>query len=126
MPGVDVCASALLTTHGLRSLDAGDSQFRPLYGGSQFDRDGAYHQGTVWTWLIGPFALAHFRVYGDRAAAQQLLQTAGTQVAGFGLGTLAEIADATEPFRPNGCIAQAWSVAEILRAWRALSVPQAP
>jgi predicted glycogen debranching enzyme len=123
---VDVCARALVTSHGLRSLAANDPQFRPFYGGSQLDRDGAYHQGTVWTWLIGPYALAHFRVYGDGAAAKAILQTAGTQVAGFGIGTLTEIADASEPFRPNGCIAQAWSVAEILRAWDALTVAPAP
>ncbi|MBV8637835.1 MAG: glycogen debranching enzyme family protein [Candidatus Eremiobacteraeota bacterium] len=123
---VDVCARAFVTTHGLRSLASDDAQFRPYYGGAQLDRDGEYHQGTVWTWLLGPYALAHFRVYGDRAAAQNILQTAGTQVAGYGVGTLGEITDAAEPFRPNGCIAQAWSVAEILRAWYALRVAQAP
>jgi predicted glycogen debranching enzyme len=117
---VDACTRALLTTYGLRSLAPNEPQFRPFYGGTPFDRDGAYHQGTVWTWLIGPYVLAHLRVYGDRVAARRVVETAGRQVAGFGLGTLAEIADATPPFTPNGCIAQAWSVAEILRVWRAL------
>jgi predicted glycogen debranching enzyme len=121
---VDACGSALLTTHGLRSLEASDTQFRPFYGGAQLERDGAYHQGTVWTWLIGPYALAHYRVYGDRDAALALLTTTGAQVSGYGLGTLAEIADGTPPFRPNGCVAQAWSVAEILRVWRLLQSPE--
>jgi predicted glycogen debranching enzyme len=116
---VDTCGRELLSTHGLRSLNTRDSEFRARYGGSPFERDGAYHQGTVWTWLIGAYVLAHLRVYGDRATAQRILQTVASGVSAYGIGTLAEIADATAPFRPNGCIAQAWSVAEVLRAWRA-------
>lgn len=115
---VDACGRTLLCTHGLRSLDQHDPQFRARYGGSQFDRDGAYHQGTVWGWLIGSYVLAHLRVYGDRGTARALLETAGTQVLGYGIGSLAEISEGSAPFRPNGCIAQAWTVAEILRAWR--------
>jgi glycogen debranching enzyme len=99
-------------------LAANDPQFRAIYGGSQLERDGAYHQGTVWTWLIGAYVLAHLRVYNDPAAARAILETVGRQMFGAGLGTLPEIADATAPFHPNGCIAQAWSVAEVLRAWR--------
>ena len=122
---VDACGRALLCSHGLRSLDQSDPQFRARYGGSQFDRDGAYHQGTVWGWLMGPYVLARLRVYNDQHAARALLETAGTQVLGYGIGTLAEIADGGAPFRPNGCIAQAWTVAEILRAWRAVEVSKA-
>jgi predicted glycogen debranching enzyme len=117
---VDACERVLLCTHGLRSLSARDPEFRRQYGGSQLERDAAYHQGTVWTWLIGSFALAHYRVYRNRAAALAILEAAGTQVTGYGIGTLAEIADGTPPFRQRGCIAQAWSVAEVLRAFSAL------
>jgi predicted glycogen debranching enzyme len=118
---VDVCGKVLLTTNGLRSLAPDDPAFRPRYCGSPRDRDGAYHEGTVWTWLIGPYVLAHFRVYRDLRAAYAMLEAAARQVTGYGIGTLAEIADGTPPFRQTGAIAQAWSVAEILRTWRLLS-----
>jgi predicted glycogen debranching enzyme len=116
---VDVCARRLLTPRGLRSLAQGEPGYRGHYGGGPRERDGAYHQGTVWGWLIGPFVLAHLRVYGDRQAAQSFLEPLGAQVSFYGLGTLGEIFDGDAPFTPRGCIAQAWTVAEVLRAWRA-------
>jgi predicted glycogen debranching enzyme len=115
---VDVCARRLLTWHGLRSLAQGEPGYQGHYIGGPRERDGAYHQGTVWGWLLGPFVLAHLRVYGDRKAAQSFLESLGTQIASYGLGTLGEIFDGEAPFTPRGCIAQAWTVAEVLRAWR--------
>ena len=114
---VDVCAQQLLTSHGLRSLAPGEPGYRGHYGGDQRSRDGAYHQGTTWGWLLGPFALAHLRVYGDRAAAFRMLEPLGRQIYAYGLGTVGEIFDGDAPFAPRGCIAQAWSVAELLRVW---------
>ena len=90
------------------------------YGGGPPERDAAYHQGTVWSWLLGPFALAHFRVHGDRAAAQALLAGIGRHLAEACVGSVSEIFDGDAPHLPRGCFAQAWSVAEILRAWFAL------
>jgi len=116
---VDVCARRLLTSHGLRSLAQGEPGYQGHYGGGPRERDGAYHQGTVWGWLLGPFVLAHLRVYGDRQAAQSFLEPLGMQTTSLGLGTLGEIFDGEAPFAPRGCIAQAWTVAEVLRAWRA-------
>jgi predicted glycogen debranching enzyme len=114
---VDACARHLLTSYGLRSLAPFESGYIGHYGGSPRDRDAAYHQGTVWAWLLGPFALAHYRVYRDRKAALRLLEPLGRQIYSSGLGTLSEIFDGDVPFTPRGCIAQAWSVAEVLRAW---------
>ena len=116
---VDICARRLLTSHGLRSLAQNESGYQGHYGGGPRERDGAYHQGTVWGWLMGPFVLAHLRVYGDRKAAQRFLEPLGMQIFSHGLGTLTEIFDGDAPFAPRGCIAQAWTVAEVLRAWRA-------
>jgi predicted glycogen debranching enzyme len=117
---VDVCGRRLLTAHGLRSLDPHDPAYRGRYGGGTVQRDGAYHQGTVWGWLLGPFALAHLRVYGDRHLALSFLEPLGRQIHSHGIGTLSEIFDGDAPFTPRGCIAQAWTVAETLRAWQEL------
>ena len=89
--------------------------------GTPLARDGAYHQGTVWGWLLGPFALAHARVYGDRAAALALLEPMRYHLDDYGVGSIAEIFDGATQFLPRGCPAQAWSVAETLRAWQALA-----
>jgi predicted glycogen debranching enzyme len=113
---VDVCARHLLTSHGLRSLAPGEPGYTGHYGGGPRDRDAAYHQGTVWGWLLGPFALAHFRVHKNREAALRFLEPLGRQIYASGLGTLSEIFDGDAPFTPRGCIAQAWTVAEVLRA----------
>ncbi len=123
---VDACARHLLTSHGLRSLAPGDPQYRGRYDGDQWARDGAYHQGTVWSWLLGPFALAHFRVYGDRVAARAFLEPMAHHVGAYGIGSIAEVFDGDPPFRPGGCVAQAWSVAETLRAWQELSGEREP
>jgi predicted glycogen debranching enzyme len=118
---VDVCAAHLLTPYGLRSLAPTEAGYQGYYAGGQRERDAAYHQGTVWAWLLGPFALAHHRVYGDRAAAMRFLEPVGTAVQRYGLGTVGEIFDGDAPFAPKGCIAQAWSVGEVLRAWTELA-----
>jgi predicted glycogen debranching enzyme len=112
------CLRALLTSRGLRSLAPDDPAFVGTYGGDQAHRDGAYHQGTVWGWLIGPLVAAHLRVHGDAEAALNLLAPFGDHLAAAGLGTVSEIHDGDAPFNPQGCIAQAWSVAEALRAYR--------
>jgi glycogen debranching enzyme len=117
---VDACARHLLTSYGLRSLAPFDARFVGRYGGDQRARDGAYHQGAVWGWLLGPFALAHFSAHGDAARAREFLTPMADHLGDHGLGSIAEIFDGTPPFTPNGCIAQAWSVAETLRAWQTL------
>ena len=114
---VDVCARHLYTSYGLRSLTPDAAGYRGHYGGDQTARDGAYHQGTVWAWLLGPFVLAHLRVYQDPVAARALLEPIGDHLLAAGLGSVSEIFDGDAPFVPRGCIAQAWSVGEILRAW---------
>ena len=114
---VDACARHLLTSHGLRSLAPFDPDYKGHYGGPAVTRDGAYHQGTVWGWLIGPFVLAHLRVYDDPARARSFLEPLAHQLRVHGLGTLAEIFDGDPPFTPRGCVAQAWTVAEVMRAW---------
>ncbi len=118
---VEKCAAELLTSMGLRTLAPSDPRFVARYDGSQRDRDAAYHQGTVWLWLLGPFALAHARVFADREAARSFLTPLAEQLADAGLGTLGEIADGAAPFGPRGTIAQAWSIAETLRAWNELT-----
>ncbi len=114
---VDVCAARLFTPGGMRSLDPADPAFSPRYAGSPRERDAAYHRGTAWAWLLGPFAVAHARAYGDAGAARAFLEPLAGQLDDYGLGSIAELADATAPFAPQGAIAQAWSVGELLRAW---------
>jgi predicted glycogen debranching enzyme len=122
---VDACASQLLTPFGLRSLAPGEHGYAGVYSGGPRERDAVYHQGSVWSWLLGPFALAHYRVYKDRAAALAFLGPLAKSVDAYGLGTLAEIFDGDAPHRPRGCIAQAWTVGEVLRAWNELQAPRA-
>jgi predicted glycogen debranching enzyme len=117
---VAACAAKLLTSNGLRTLSPDDPRFTPHYGGDQKSRDGAYHQGTVWEWLLGPFAIAHARAFGDRDAARSFLEPLADQLVDCGLGSISEIADGSAPFTPRGATAQAWSVAETLRAWHEL------
>jgi predicted glycogen debranching enzyme len=116
---VDLCGQVLLTSHGLRSLAPDHPHYQGHYGGDQLQRDGAYHQGTVWGWLLGPFVLAHLKVYGDRVKAREFLEPMANHLYTHGLGSLSEIFDGDAPMIPRGCIAQAWTVAEILRAWSA-------
>lgn len=115
---VDACARHLLTPHGLRSLSPDDPEYVSHYGGDRYTRDGAYHQGTTWGWLIGPFVSAHLRVYQDPTAARSYLAPLFHQLADHGIGSLSEIFDGDAPFLPRGTIAQAWSVAEVLRTWQ--------
>lgn len=117
---VALCARELLTTYGLRSLAPSHPDFRAVYEGGVWERDGAYHQGPVWTWLLGPFALAEYRVTGDAAAAQTRLAPIGDHLADAGLGTVSEICDGAPPHTPRGTPAQAWSVACTLEAWLTL------
>ena len=123
---VDACARHLVTSYGLRSLAPSDPRYVARYGGDQRARDGAYHQGAVWSWLLGPFALAHLAAYGDADTARSFLAPLADHLADHGLGSIAEIFDGDPPFAPNGCIAQAWSVAETLRAWHVLGASAAP
>jgi predicted glycogen debranching enzyme len=117
---VEIVERELLTPVGLRTLASSDSHYRPRYEGDQFSRDSAYHQGTVWPWLLGPFIAAYVRVNGGTAAAREhargLLRGLEAHLSEAGLGQISEIFDAEAPHRPRGCFAQAWSVAEILRA----------
>ena len=110
----------LLTPYGLRSLAPGDPQYRGRYTGDGASRDGAYHQGTVWPWLMGPFITAYIKVNGGsdtaRRQAQAWLTPLQEHLADAGLGHISEIFEGDAPHRPVGCIAQAWSVAEVLRA----------
>jgi predicted glycogen debranching enzyme len=114
---VDICGQTLLTSYGLRSLSPDHAQYQGHYDGDQRQRDGAYHQGTTWGWLIGPFIHAHLRVYQNPMLTRQFLRPWKHQLSSHGLGTLSEIFDGDAPIAPNGCIAQAWTVAEVLRAW---------
>lgn len=116
----ETCARHLLTSYGLRSLAASHPDYRPIYQGDVWARDSAYHQGPVWGWLLGSFALAHYRVYGDAAAAQAYLEPLRDHLFDAGLGTVSEIFDGAPPHTPRGCPAQAWSVACALEAWLAL------
>jgi predicted glycogen debranching enzyme len=118
---VAACERHLLTWFGLRSLPPEDGRYRGRYAGGPVERDEAYHQGTAWTWLMGPFALAHYRVHRDAAHTRRLLQPVLGQLWTSGLGSLSEIADGDDPHAPNGCFAQAWSVAETLRVWRIMT-----
>ncbi len=114
----DVVRERLVTPVGLRSLAPGSRDYKPQYYGDLRARDAAYHQGTVWAWLVGPYVDAYLRVYpGDYAGARECLAGFERHQSEAGIGTISEIFDAEEPFTPRGCIAQAWSVAEVLRAW---------
>jgi predicted glycogen debranching enzyme len=107
----------LLTPVGLRSLEPADAAYVPRYEGGPRERDAAYHEGTVWSWLLGPYALAHHAVHGDAEAALAALEGLAPHLAAAGLGQVSEIFDAEPPHAPRGCFAQAWSVGETLRAW---------
>jgi predicted glycogen debranching enzyme len=111
----------LLTPYGLRSLAPSDPQYRGRYSGGPVERDGAYHQGTVWPWLMGPFVTAYVKVNGGtesaRIQAAELLAPLQKHLTDAGLGHISEILEGDAPHRPCGCIAQAWSVAEALRCY---------
>jgi predicted glycogen debranching enzyme len=114
---VDCCGRELLTSHGLRSLSPKDPGYIGRYEGDGRKRDAAYHMGTVWGWLLGPFVRAHYRVHGDARLAKSFLEPVAQQLNGACLGSIGEIFDGDAPHGARGCFAQAWSVAEILRSW---------
>jgi predicted glycogen debranching enzyme len=121
---VDVVGRSLLTSYGLRSLSPRDPAYRGTYSGNQVQRDGSYHQGPVWTWLMGPYVAAHYRAYQDRETALALLRPFEEHLSDAGLGSISEILEGNPPHLPRGCIAQAWGVAEVLRVWRELRGPR--
>jgi predicted glycogen debranching enzyme len=117
-PVMKVVEEKLLTPVGLRTLSPDDPAYQRTYHGDRKSRDGAYHQGTVWPWLIGPFVDAWLKLHpGEKAEARKFLARFPEEMTRAGMGTLPEIYDAEEPHIPRGCIAQAWSIAEVLRAW---------
>jgi predicted glycogen debranching enzyme len=109
----------LLTPYGLRSLSPEHYRYEGHYGGNQWSRDGAYHQGTVWSWLLGPYITAKIRMEGEvgKTIVERLLNNFQHHFSDAGIGTISEIFDGDSPHYPKGCIAQAWSVAEVLRAY---------
>lgn len=117
---MEVVERDLLTPYGLRSLAPGDPRYRGRYEGDPLSRDGAYHQGTVWAWLMGPFITAYMKAFGknrqSREKAEHWLANFRAHLSEAGLGHISEILDGDAPHTPRGCIAQAWSVAELLRA----------
>ena len=118
---LEIVGQALLTTYGLRSLARDDRAYIGTYSGDRVKRDGAYHQGTAWAWLLGPYVEAHWKIKGDREAALAILRPVVHHLRDGGLGSISEIFDGDPPNFPRGAIAQAWSVAEILRVWRLLN-----
>ena len=122
---VDVVERILWTPLGLRTLEPGASGYRPHYRGGVLERDGAYHQGTVWPWLLGPFVEAWVRVRGGGApvraeARRRFFEPLLEHLDNGGIGHVSEIADAEAPHAPRGCPFQAWSVAEALRLDRGI------
>jgi glycogen debranching enzyme len=120
---VDCVGNALLTPMGLRSLAPGETGYASHYGGSPAQRDSAYHQGTVWPWLLGPFAEAWVRVRGNTPGARaearaKFVEPMWTALpAANGINHVPEIADADAPHAPRGCPFQAWSLGELTRLW---------
>ncbi|MFN2509101.1 MAG: amylo-alpha-1,6-glucosidase, partial [Chthoniobacterales bacterium] len=103
---------------GLRSLAPNHPDYRPIYSGDLRSRDGAYHQGTVWAWLTGPFIDAWLKVHpDDPTGAHKFLAGFPHHLDEAGFGTISEVFHASAPHVAGGCIAQAWSVAEVLRCW---------
>ncbi len=115
---MNAVSERLLTPVGLRSLSPDHPDYKPTYSGDIRSRDAAYHQGTVWAWLIGPYIDAWLKLHPqDKTAARRLLLGFVTELEDAGIGFISEIFNAEEPHTPRGCIAQAWSVAEVLRCW---------
>jgi 4-alpha-glucanotransferase len=112
---VAACGSHLLTSLGLRTLAPFEPDYESEYCGDRWSRDGAYHQGTVWPWLLGAYVRAHLRVHGDRAAARAMLHPLVHHLGDHGMGSISEVADGAAPHAPRAAPFQAWSVAEALR-----------
>ena len=118
---VDRVGQKLLTSYGLRSLAADDPSYVGVYGGNQLQRDGSYHQGTTWSWLLGHYLQAHLQVYQNPQQALSLIRPMADHLQNGCIGSISEIFDGNSPFTPRGCFAQAWSVAEVLRGWLAVN-----
>jgi predicted glycogen debranching enzyme len=118
---IKVVGKELLTPYGLRSLERSNPEYRGYYAGDTVSRDLAYHQGTVWSWLLGPFITAFVKIrkhsVESKDKARELLRPLNSHMSESGLGTISEIFDAEPPYKPRGCISQAWSVGEVLRAY---------
>jgi glycogen debranching enzyme len=113
-----IVEAKLYTPSGLRSLSPDDPRYIANYGGDAYKRDSSYHQGTAWSWLLGPYIDALFKTNGSSAAltkANKIVQNFIPHLSEGGIGTVSEIFDAEAPFTPRGCIAQAWGVGELLR-----------
>ncbi len=124
-PVLQVVKERLVTPVGLRSLAPGDPNYKPKYYGDLRARDAAYHQGTVWGWLIGPFIDAWLACYPhDKAGARAFLDGFVPHLDEANVGSISEIFDAEAPYTPRGCISQAWSVAEVLRCWVKTAKPE--
>jgi glycogen debranching enzyme len=122
---VGIVRDRLLTPVGLRSLAPDDPDYKSRYFGDLRTRDAAYHQGTVWAWLVGPYVDAWLRVYPhDIDGARQVLEGFRHHLDRACIGSISEVFDAEAPYMPRGCIAQAWSVAEVLRVWAKLEREQ--
>jgi len=119
---VSIVERLLLTSKGLRTLEAGDLDYRARFEGSPAQRDGAYHQGTVWPWLIGPFIAAYLYAFGEtndsRTYCRRIIETLSAEFTADCIGSLAEVYDAAPPQRAAGCPAQLWSVAQFMVAWK--------
>ena len=114
---VDQVAQKLLTSYGLRSLSVDNPNYVGVYGGTRVERDGSYHQGTTWSWLIGHFVQAHLQVYQNPQLTRTFLLPMANHLQDACVGSISEIFDGDVPFTPRGCFAQAWSVAEVIRGW---------
>jgi predicted glycogen debranching enzyme len=125
---VDRVQDELLTPMGLRTLSPRDPRYRGRYSGDPATRDQAYHQGTVWPWLLGHFGEAYLRTCSDRRAACAFLKSSlrvwRDHLLEAGLGSVSEVFDGDPPHRPGGCVAQAWSVAELIRLYCLLGDPE--
>ncbi len=118
---LDAVENHLLTPYGLRSLSDQDSDYIKYYGGDIYKRDYAYHQGTVWAWLMGPYLEAHFKIYNDKEYVTDKLIDLKKHLEFTGLGTISEVFSGDSPHESRGCFAQAWSVSEYLRIIKLIS-----
>ncbi len=120
---INIIRSKLLTPVGLRSLSPDDPGYKGSYGGDTYTRDSAYHQGTVWSWLLGPYLEAGMKIFGDKFQADAIAAIAGFSfhLGEACIGNVSEIFDGDPPHHPRGCVAQAWGVAEILRVIKTYS-----
>jgi glycogen debranching enzyme len=115
------CTRRLATPFGLRTLSPEDDGYRAHYAGTPAEKEACAHSGSAWVWLLPHYALAHYRVHGDRAAALAVLEPLGELLELSGLGFLPEMVEGAAPHAPRGAIAHAWAVGEALRVWHALA-----